>query len=185
LMDPDFGINDILVRVSATNIPATIKLIEEKWRTIAPNTPFDFTFVNEDIQRQYETDERWQRIISYGTVFAVMLACLGLFGLATLAATSRTKEIGIRKVLGASVARVVTLLSREFAILVLLANLVAWPLAYFTVGKVLQNYAYRIDMSWWVFTLAGGMALLIALLTVSLQALKAALANPVETLRYE
>lgn len=185
LMDPDFGINDILVRVSATHIPATIKLIEEKWRTIAPNTPFDFTFVNEDLQRQYETDQRWQKIISYSTVFAVMLAGLGLFGLATLAATSRTKEIGIRKVLGASVARVVTLLSREFAILVLLANLVAWPLAYFTVGKVLQNYAYRIDMSWWVFTLAGGMALLIALLTVSLQALKAALANPVETLRYE
>ncbi|NUO80604.1 ABC transporter permease [candidate division KSB1 bacterium] len=185
LMDPDFGINDILVRVSATHIPATIKLIEEKWRTLAPNTPFDFTFVNEDLQRQYETDQRWQKIISYSTVFAVLLAGLGLFGLATLAATSRTKEIGIRKVLGASVARVVTLLSREFAILVLLANLVAWPLAYFTVGKVLQNYAYRIDMSWWVFTLAGGMALLIALLTVSLQALKAALANPVEALRYE
>jgi len=185
LMDPDFGMNDILVRMSATNVPATIKLVEETWRTVAPNTPFEFTFVNEDIQRQYETDLRWQKIISYSTVFAVMLACLGLFGLATLAATSRTKEIGIRKVLGASVMRVVTLLSREFAVLVVLANLIAWPFAYFTVGKVLENYAYRIDMSWWVFALAGGLALLIALATVSTQAIKAALANPVEALRYE
>jgi len=185
LMDSDFGINDILVRVTAANIPATIKLIEEKWRTVAPNAPFDFTFVNEDIQRQYETDLRWQKIISYNTAFAVMLACLGLFGLATLAATSRTKEIGIRKVLGASVSRVVTLLSREFALLVLLANLLAWPFAYLVMNKVLQNYAYRIDISWWVFALSGGLALLIALLTVSTQAIKAALANPVEALRYE
>ena len=185
LMDPDFGINDILVRVSATNIPATIKLVEEKWHTVAPNTPFDFTFVNEDIQRQYETDLRWQKIISYSTIFAVMLACLGLFGLSTLAATSRTKEIGIRKVLGASVSRVVKLLSREFALLVLLANFIAWPFAYFVMNKVLQNYAYRIDLSWWVFALAGGVALFIALLTVSTQAIKAALANPVDSLRYE
>lgn len=185
LMDPEFGINDILVRVSSNNIPATIKLIEEKWRTVAPNTPFDFTFVNEDLQRQYETDLRWQKIISYSTAFAVLLACLGLFGLATLAASSRTKEVGIRKVLGASVSRVVTLLSREFAVLVVLANGIAWPLAYLVMNKVLQNYAYRIDMSWWVFALAGGVALLIALLTVSTQAIKAALANPVEALRYE
>ncbi len=185
LMDPEFGINDILVRVSSSNIPATIKLIEEEWRTVAPNTPFDFSFVNEDLQRQYETDLRWQKIISYSTAFAVLLAGLGLFGLATLAATSRTKEIGIRKVLGASVARVVTLLSREFALLVLLANLIAWPLAYLVMNKVLQNYAYRIDLSWWVFGLAGSIALFIALLTVSTQAIKAALANPVEALRYE
>ena len=185
LMDPDWGINDILVRVSATNIPATIKLLEEKWRTVAPSTPFDFTFVNEDLQRQYEADLRWQKIISYSTAFAVLLACLGLFGLATLAATSRTKEVGIRKVLGASVARVVTLLSREFALLVLLANCLAWPFAYLVMNKVLQNYAYRIEISWWVFALSGGVALLIALLTVSTQAIKAALANPVEALRYE
>jgi putative ABC transport system permease protein len=185
LMALDFGINDILVRVSATNIPAALKRIEEEWRTIAPDTPFEFTFVNEDIQRQYEADLRWQKIISYSTVFAVMLAGLGLFGLSTLAATSRTKEIGIRKVLGASVSRIVTLLSREFALLVLLANLLAWPFAYLVMNKILQNYAYRIDISWWVFALSGGLALLIALLTVSTQAIKAALANPVESLRYE
>ncbi len=185
LMDPDFGMNDILVRLHATNVPATIKLIAETWRTVAPNTPFEFTFVNEDIQRQYEADLRWQKIISYSTVFAVLLACLGLFGLATLAATSRTKEIGVRKVLGASAARVVMLLSREFALLVLLANLIAWPFAYFTVRKILENYAYRIEVSWWVFVLAGGLALLIALATVCSQALKAALANPVDSLRYE
>jgi len=185
LMDPEFTINDILVRVSASNIPATLKLIEEKWRAVAPNTPFDYTFVNEDIQRQYEIDRRWQKIISYSTVFAVMLACLGLFGLATLAASRRTKEIGVRKVLGASVAQLAKLLSSEFAVMVLLANLIAWPAAYFAVSKFLQNYAYRIDLSWWVFALGGGLALLIALATVSTQAIKAALANPVDSLRYE
>jgi putative ABC transport system permease protein len=185
MLDRDWGINFVLVRVSAKNISATIKLIEETWHTVTPNTPFEYAFVDDDVQQQYATDLRWQKIITSSTVFAVMLACLGLFGLATLAASSRTKEIGIRKVLGASVTRVVTLLSREFAVLVLLANLIAWPFAYFTMNKVLQNYAYRIDLGWWVFALAGGLALLIALLTVSSQAIKAALANPVEALRYE
>lgn len=185
MLDREWGINFVLVRVNAKNISATLKLIEEKWQTVASNTPFEYAFVDDDVQQQYAADLRWQKIITSSTVFAVMLACLGLFGLSTLAATSRTKEIGIRKVLGASVTRVVTLLSREFAVLVLLANLLAWPFAYLVMSKVLQNYAYRIGLNLWVFALSGGLALLIALATVSTQAIKAALANPVEALRYE
>jgi putative ABC transport system permease protein len=116
---------------------------------------------------------------------AIIIACLGLFGLISFAAEQRTKEIGIRKVLGASVANLVSLLSRDFLKLVAMANVIAWPVAWFAMNKWLENFAYRIDIGWWVFVLAGGLALLIALVTVSTQAIKAALANPVESLRYE
>jgi putative ABC transport system permease protein len=116
---------------------------------------------------------------------AILIACVGLFGLAAFMAEQRTKEIGVRKVLGASISGIVVLMSKDFTGLVLLGLLVATPLTYFAMSKWLQDFAYRIDISWWVFALAGGLALLIALLTVSTQAIKAALANPVDSLRYE
>ena len=116
---------------------------------------------------------------------AILVACLGLFGLAAFTAEQRTKEIGVRKVLGASTRSIVLLLSKEFANLVIIANLIAWPVAYFAVGDWLQNFAYRVDVTWWVFALAGLTALLIALGTVGYQAIRAALSNPIETLRYE
>ena len=116
---------------------------------------------------------------------AIALSRLGLFGMAVFSIERRTKEIGIRKVLGASVGGVVTLLSKDFVKLVLLANLIAWPVAWYAMSKWLQDFAYRIELGWWTFALAGGVALLIALLTVSAQAIRAALANPVEALRYE
>lgn len=116
---------------------------------------------------------------------AIFIACFGLFGLASYAAEQRTKEIGIRKVLGASVSGIIGLLSKDFVKLVLLANLIAWPLAWYAMNKWLQSFAFRVEVEWWVFALAGGLALLISLLTVSTQAIKAALANPVEALRYE
>lgn len=185
LLDPDWSISHIMVRISSENTPATLHVIGQKWREVAPNTPFEYSFVDDDIQRQYASEMRWQKILTYSAMFAVILACLGLFGLATLTAGSRTKEVGIRKVLGASVSRVATLLSRDFALLVLLANLIAWPAAWFAMNKWLLNFAYRIEIEWWIFLLAGGLALVIALLTVSTQAVRAALANPVEALRYE
>jgi len=117
--------------------------------------------------------------------YGIGIACLGLFGLAAFTAERRTKEIGVRKVLGATVTNVVTLLSKDFVKLVLLANIIAWPLAWFAMNKWLQSFTFRVEMEWWVFALAGGMALLIALITVSTLAIKAALANPVEALRYE
>jgi putative ABC transport system permease protein len=124
-------------------------------------------------------------LLGYVSVLAIAIACLGLFGLAAFAAEQRTKEIGVRKVLGASVANVATLLSQDFFKLVLLANLIAWPLAYLAMNRWLEDFAYRTNIGWEVFVLAGALAVLIAILTVSSQAIRAALANPVESLRYE
>jgi putative ABC transport system permease protein len=125
------------------------------------------------------------KMTTWFAALAIALSCLGLFGMAVFSIERRTKEIGIRKALGASVSGVVTLLSKDFVKLVLIANVIAWPVAWYAMNKWLQDFAYRIDLGWWTFMLAGGVALLIALLTVSAQAIRAALANPVESLRYE
>jgi putative ABC transport system permease protein len=145
----------------------------------------DYYFLDENFNELYQAERRTGKIAGAFTVLAVFIAVLGLFGLASFATEQRTKEIGIRKMLGASLAGIVGLLSKDFVRLVLFANLIAWPSAYLAMNKWLQDFAYRIDIGWWVFALAGGMALVIALLTVSTQAIKAALANPVEALRYE
>jgi putative ABC transport system permease protein len=126
-----------------------------------------------------------ERTVETFSALAICIAGLGLFGLAAFAAEQRTKEVGVRKVLGATVTGVIALLSRDFVKLVLIANIIAWPVAWFAINKWLQGFAYRVDIQWWLFALAGGLVLLIALLTVSTQAIKAALANPVESLRYE
>lgn len=177
--------NAMLVKVSANNLPATVDFLEEKWRSFDPAHSFEFTFLNQDFDQLYRSEEKMQSIVGLFTFLAVFIACLGLLGLASYSAERRTREIGVRKVLGASVWGIVGLLSREFMILVLLANLIAWPLAYLFMSAWLQDFAYRIDIGWWVFALAGGLAVVIALLTVSIQAIRAALANPVESLRYE
>jgi len=142
-------------------------------------------FVDEFYNRQYASEQRVGSIFAIFAILAVFIACLGLFSLAAYATQQRTKEIGVRKVLGASVADVTALLSKDFVKLVLFANLIAWPVAWYAMNKWLQNFAYRIEISWWVFALAEGMALLIALLTVSAQSIRAALTNPIESLRYE
>jgi putative ABC transport system permease protein len=177
--------NALLLRVVPTRIAEIMAYLKNVWKEIVPDKPFSGYFADELFQDQYADDEKWTTIIEYATVLAVVLACLGLFGLATLSAANRTKEIGIRKVLGASVSGIVELLARDFVKLVLVANVIAWPIAYFALNRWLQNFAYRIDLSWLLFLLSGGLAVLIALLTVSTQAIKAALANPVEALRYE
>jgi putative ABC transport system permease protein len=144
-----------------------------------------YSFLDERLDRQYQAERLFGKIFMTFVVLSLTVACLGLFGLAAFAAEQRTKEIGIRKVLGATIAHVVALLSKDFAGLVLVANLIAWPVGYYAMRQWLQNFAYRIEMDWWIFVLAGGSALVIALLTVSTQAIRAALANPVEALRYE
>jgi putative ABC transport system permease protein len=142
-------------------------------------------FLEEDIDRLYGTEQRIGTLVRYGAILAVFVACLGLFGLATFNAEQRTKEIGVRKVLGASVSGIVFLFSKEFAKWVLLANAIAWPVSYFVMRKWMQGFAYRISLEWEVFVLSAGLALMIALLTVSFQAVKAATSNPVDSLRYE
>jgi putative ABC transport system permease protein len=185
-MNPDrHGIYNVFVRLRPENMSATIDLLKQTWESVAPNIPFRLAFLDENLENQYRNEQRWQKIVTYASIFAIIISCLGLLGLASLAVTRRTKEIGIRKVLGASAAGIVGVVSKDFVKLMLIANLIAWPVAYVAMNTWLQNFAYRIDIGWWVFMLAGGLALLIALLTVSTQALRAALANPAEALRYE
>lgn len=173
------------MRIGTENVQQTIAQIGSVWAEVAPNTPFDYAFVDDDLQSQYRSEQRWLGIVNWASTIAVLLACLGLFGLATLAATRRTKEIGVRKVLGASYRQIVTLVTREFVFLIVIANLLAIPAAWLVTNKWLQNFAYRIDVSWWIFALAGALALAIAVCTIGVQAVRAALANPVEALRYE
>jgi putative ABC transport system permease protein len=160
-------------------------MLEQTWKSVAPNQPFRFTFLDEDLQRQYESEQRLGRIVTIASVFSILIACLGLFGLATLAVARRTKEIGVRKVLGASVPSIVNLLAKDFLKLVLVAIVIASPLAWWAMQRWLQAFAYKIDIHWWVFALAGLLAVSVAFLTVSFQSVKAALMNPVKSLRSE
>jgi putative ABC transport system permease protein len=190
-ISPDYGgLHHLFVRIRPDDIPGTITLLREAWKTVVPDEPFQFSFLDENLNRQYRNEERWSRIVAYAAIFAIVISCMGLLGLASLAVNRRTKEIGIRKVFGASIKNIVALLSKDFARLMILADLIAWPVAYYVVNRWLENFAYRSPdlvgaRGWWVFALAGGLALVIALLTVGTQAIKAALANPVEALRYE
>ena len=165
------------------NAQNTIAAIEKIWKKINPETPFEFTFLDREFQKSYEKEERTAGIIIYFTIIAIFIACLGLFGLATFTAEQRTKEIGIRKVLGASVVSIITLLSKDFLTLVLISCLAAFPLGYWAMSKWLQDFAYRVDITWTIFALSGFTTTLIALLTVGYQAIKAALMNPVKSLK--
>jgi putative ABC transport system permease protein len=159
--------------------------METAWREIFPDFPFLYSFLDDNLNRQYEQERVWRRILAWSSVLTIVIASMGLLGLALHAVNRRTKEIGIRKVLGASVASLVANLSKDFVKLMLLANLLGWPLAYLAAGKWLENFAYRIDLTVWVFLAAGALSLGIALLTISFRTLTAALSNPVEALRYE
>lgn len=185
IMNPEWPLDDLLIRVSSANVTATVDYLRQVWREISPNTPFDATFLDEDFRKQYEEEMRWSRIVTFGSGVALSLAALGLFGLATLAIANRTKEIGIRKVLGASGPGIVKLVSKEFLRLVVVANVIAWPLAWLAGSTYLENYAYRISLSPLVFLAAGAGALMIAFLAITAQIVKAVRANPVEALRYE
>ncbi|NUM74599.1 ABC transporter permease [candidate division KSB1 bacterium] len=172
-------------KIQATEVQATVAALQKIWEKHFPADPFSFYFLDELFDRQYRADMIFGKVFGAFAFLAVLIACFGLLGLSAYNVVQRTKEIGVRKVLGASVVSIAGLLSKDFVKLVLAANLVAWPVAYFAMNRWLQDFAYRVNIGWWVFALAGGAALLIALLTVSLQAIKAALANPVEALRYE
>ncbi len=178
-------LNFVSFRLARQEVTETIEHLRSVWSKFAPNYPLDYYFLDDDFARLHQADQQLGRVFQAFAWLAIGIACLGLFGLAAFTAERRTKEIGVRKVLGATVANVVTLLSRDFVKLVLVANLIAWPLAWYAMNKWLQSFAFRVAVQWWVFALAGGIALLIALLTVSTQAIRAALANPVEALRYE
>ena len=175
----------LAVKVDSRNIKSTIASLEEEWNKFIPERPFDYYFLDEFFDRQYRAEERFGNLVLYFSILAIFISCLGLLGLASYSTLQRRREIGIRKIVGASVTGIVHLLSYEFLKLVLIAFVIASPIAWLLMNSWLQDFAYRIDIKWWVFALAGFSALSIALLTVSVQAIKAAVANPVKSLRTE
>lgn len=177
--------NYAIANVSTTDYTSLLEATESVWKRINPSTPFMYSFLDKDFQRNHEKDQRASGVVSAFAMIAILVACMGLFGLAAFSAEQRTREIGIRKVLGASVSSVVALLSKDFVKLVLIAIVIASPIAWWAMNKWLEDFAYRIDIEWWMFAVAGLTAVVIALTTVSWQAIRAALANPVKSLRTE
>jgi putative ABC transport system permease protein len=178
----------ILARIREDDPRTTLQELELAWKEINPEIPFDYSYMDETIDRFYEFEDKIGKIFIYFTLFAMFIAGLGLYGLASFISEQRTKEIGIRKAMGSSVGKISFILSRDFARPVLLSNLLAWPLAWFTMKRWLQNFEYQTDISWkiaWIFILAGFVALVLALITVNIQTIRAASSNPVNALRYE
>jgi putative ABC transport system permease protein len=172
----------IPVRIAAAQTEEALTFLKEKWMAFEPGYPFRYFFMDDDFSQYYQQDARLGTIYAWFTGLALMIACLGLFGLASFVTVQRTREIGVRKVLGATVPSIVFLLTREFTRLVLVACVIAFPVAWYAMKSWLQNFAYATDMAWWIFVLAGLTAVMIAWLTVSYQSIRAAVANPVASL---
>ncbi|WP_332368357.1 ABC transporter permease [Spirosoma telluris] len=175
----------LLVKIKPDAVQSTLSDLTSVYKKSDPANPITYGFVDQDLDAQYQAEQRVGRIIFYFSALTILIACLGLFGLATFTAEQRTTEIGVRKVLGASVTSIVALLSKEFMKLVLIAIVIASPIAGYAMNRWLQDFAYKITLDWWVFALAGLLAVTIALLTVSFQSVKAALTNPATSLRSE
>jgi putative ABC transport system permease protein len=186
ILEPRLNIqNQISVKVSPANVAATVAAVKAKYQSFFPGNLFDYSFLDANFNDQYKNDELLGKAFSIFGSFAIFIACLGLLGLSLFATLQRTKEIGVRKVLGASVSTIVLLLSKDFIKLVIIAIVIATPIAWLVLHSWLQDFAYRIDISWWIFALSGLSAILIALATISFQAINAAGANPVKSLRSE
>ena len=179
------GNNQVTVRISGKNIPANLDFLKKKWAEYRPDYPFDYTFLDNQLAGLYGKDQKIGDVFGIFALLAIIIACLGLFGLASYTAEVRTKEIGIRKVLGAKVSGIITLLLKEFLVLILFANIIAWPLSYYFMNKWLNEFAYKTEINLWLFAAAGIIAIIITILTISYQSIKAATANPVKSLRYE
>jgi len=184
LLLPDYQ-RYLLVKIQSANVSLAVDKLNVAWAKFSSAYPFEYNFLDEEFGILYRDEITMGKIFGYFVILAVFISCLGLLGLSSFTAEQRTKEIGLRKVLGATETNIIFVLTKEFTKWVLYANIIAWPLAWFAMDSWLQNFAYRTEMNWWVFLFSGGIALVIAVLTVSSQAIKAALANPIESLRYE
>jgi len=182
-MEPQLPLGRFIIRISPVNIPATVNGLKKAYHKLFPYNPFQYVFREDLLKKNYDTESKWKQIISFAALVTIFISCIGLFGLAMLTTERRVKEIGIRKLLGASSFQLVQLISLDFVKLVFIAFFIAVPVSWFLVNKWLQNFAYRIAISWWLFGLAGLVALLIALATVSFHAVKASIANPVNSLK--
>jgi len=176
---------NVAIRLRTENLPETIKFLEDTWKKTGGTSTFTFDFTNDILREMYESDIRFSKMIGLLAVIAICIASLGLFGLSLLMGKQRIKEIGVRKVNGAKVSEILSMLNKDFVIWVAIAFVLATPIAWFAMNKWLENFAYKTTLSWWIFVLAGVLALGIALLTVSWQSWRAATRNPVEALRYE
>jgi len=177
--------NTVSIRIASGRIREALSEAEVVWKRFNPEYPFQYEFLDDRIAEQYRNEDRMMQMFGYFSLFAIFIACLGLFGLASFTAEKRTKEIGIRKVLGATLSNIMLLLSKEFTLLVLVSNIIAWPVSYFAMQSWLNNFAYKTGIGWIVFVLAGFLTLVISLLTVSYQAIRAALTDPAVAIRYE
>jgi len=175
----------ISIRFSGGNLEENIEFLRASWKSVAGDLEFDYRFLDDALNVAYQQEQRLGKMVKYASFLSIFIACMGLFGLATLVVIRRTKEIGIRKVLGADISRIVLLLSKDFVVLVIISSLIAFPIAWWALNTWLQDFAYRIDVPWLTFIAAAFLALVVALLTVSIQAIKAAIANPVKSLRTE
>ncbi|GAA4410471.1 ABC transporter permease [Nibrella viscosa] len=182
---PNRSFGRVYVKTTGRDAPQAIAAAERLWKKYSPDYPFEYRFINDDYNRMYQAEQRTGQVFNFFSGIAILVSCLGLFGLATFTAQQRTKEIGIRKVLGASVPSLVSMLNRDFLKLVLIGIVIATPIAWWAMNRWLENFAYKIDVEWWVFALAGLLAVVIALLTVSFQSIRAALMNPVTSLKTE
>ena len=168
-----------------SDVKATLATIEKAWNAVYPDTKFEYTFLSDSIAQLYEKEQKTAQLVNTATAIAILISCMGLFGLAMFTAEQRTKEIGIRKVMGASVTSIITLLSANFLKLVLIALLIATPIAWYAATQWLKDFEYKVNLDWWVFALAGTLATFVAMLTISFQSVKAALMNPAKSLRSE
>jgi putative ABC transport system permease protein len=175
----------ITVRLSSGNIPNVLAQVKNKWKALVPAEPFVYSFMDEEFNNQYRAEQKTGKIFISFAVLAIFIACLGLFGLAAYAAEQRTKEIGIRKVLGATISDITGMLSKDFLKLVLIASVIAFPVSWWAMYRWLQDFAYRVNIGWWIFFVSGMIVLFIVIFTVAFQAIKAAMANPVKSLRTE
>jgi len=184
-MQPGWHMGSMLVRISGSSVSSTIQRLEQTWKEIQPAKPFLYSFVQDDLEAQYNNEKRWSAIVRFSSLFAIVLACMGIFGLTSIAVNRRIKEIGIRKVLGASISQIFSLVTKEFLILVAVSNLVIWPVSYYVMHRILAPYHYRISIGPDVFLIAAGLSLAVSLATVSYLAVKASLFDPVTAIRYE
>ncbi|HSF55475.1 MAG TPA: FtsX-like permease family protein, partial [Algoriphagus sp.] len=183
--DPKYRLQSLIVKLNEGNTAETVKKIESVFRKHVPFMPFDYSFEEENNLKRYEREARWKQMITVGAVLSIFVSCIGLFGLAAFNAESRTKEVGVRKVMGASVGSIVTLLSTDFVKLIVLAVIIAFPISYYGGSVWLKEFAYQITIEWWFFAIAGILGIGVAMFTVGIEAFKAAIRNPVETLKNE
>jgi putative ABC transport system permease protein len=175
----------VTVRLAAGDLQKQVAALRSAWKSVAGSQDFEYRFLDDALNAAYSQEQRLGTVVTYASILSIFIACMGLFGLATLVVVKRTKEIGIRKVLGADITSIVTLLSKDFVVLVLIAALVAFPVAWWALSDWLKDFSYRINISLWIFFGAALAALAVALITVSLQAVRAAISNPVKSLRTE